>query len=249
MPSSKRFSDIPSSIEIPVRDQEDETVEIGLLNLVDDPTDLCDLFENERAARTYWMSVAMAYAKLGKIDHAIEMLIRGGNAMQNNNPKEKLSIVSCLCWMYLWKSREAPRVAPEGTLVAEAKTKEYYHLLATSTLNEALRINPAFPPLYLARGVLLLLKASLQPRSKSPGVNGSVDAEKTDHLRNALKSFDDALRVSQGKNSWPSWAGPARCSRWASTPTRWPATRRCCTRARPGRPGPTHRHRAAASGS
>ena len=61
-PVSKRFSDIPSSIDVPVQDQEDEAVEIDLENL-DDPTDLCDLFENERAARTYWMSVSLAYAK------------------------------------------------------------------------------------------------------------------------------------------------------------------------------------------
>ena len=199
VPSSKRFSDVPASIDVPVQDQEDEAVEIDLENLMDDPTDLCDLFENERAARTYWMSVSLAYAKQGKVDYAIEMLIRGGNAMQNNNPKEKLSIVSCLCWMYLWKSREAPRVAPEGALVSEAKTKEYYLQLATSTLNEALRINPAFPPLYLARGVLLLLRASLQTPSKAGGA-GSVDADKAELLRTALKSFDDALRVSQGKN-------------------------------------------------
>lgn len=115
-PVSKRFSDIPTSIDVPVQDQEDEAVEIDLENL-DDPTDLCDLFENERAARTYWMSVSLAYAKQGKIDYAIEILLRGNSAMQNNNPnpKEKLSMLSCLCWMYLWKSRDAPRVAPEGT--------------------------------------------------------------------------------------------------------------------------------------
>jgi RNA polymerase-associated protein CTR9 len=199
VPSSKRFSDVPSSIDVPVQDQEDEAVEIDLENLVDDPSDLCDLFENERAARTYWMSVSLAYAKQGKIDYAIEMLIRGGGAMHNNNPKEKLSIVSCLCWMYLWKSREAPRVASEGTLKDDAKTKEYFLQLATSTLNEALRINPAFPPLYLARGVLLLLRASLQSPSKSLA-SGSVDNEKAELLRTALKSFDDAIRVSQGKN-------------------------------------------------
>ena len=123
VPSSKRFSDVPASIDVPVQDQEDEAVEIDLENLMDDPTDLCDLFENERAARTYWMSVSLAYAKQGKVDYAIEMLIRGGNAMQNNNPKEKLSIVSCLCWMYLWKSREAPRVAPEGALVSSREPR------------------------------------------------------------------------------------------------------------------------------
>ncbi|KAL7626241.1 protein required for normal CLN1 and CLN2 G1 cyclin expression [Parahypoxylon ruwenzoriense] len=200
VPISKRFSDIPSAIDIPVQgDQEDEAVEIDLEDLVDDPTELCTLFENERAARTYWMAVSLAYAKQKKIDHAIEMLNRGGNAMQDNNPKEKLSIVTCLCWMYLWKSREAPRVPPEGALPSEAKTKDYYLQLATSSLNEASRINPAFPPLFLARGVLQLLKASLQAPSKAPG-SGHVEQDKADLLKSALKAFDQASKVSQGKN-------------------------------------------------
>jgi RNA polymerase-associated protein CTR9 len=159
---------------------------------------LCTLLENEGAARTYWMTVSLAYAKQKKVDHAIEMLIKGGQAMRGGQ-KEKLSMLSCLCWMYLWKSREAPRIPPEGGLVSEAKTKEYYLQLSTSTLNEALRINPAFPPLFLARGVLQLLKASLQPPSKS-AVPGAIDPEKSEILRASLKSFEDAIRVSQGRN-------------------------------------------------
>ncbi|KAH8895020.1 tetratricopeptide [Thozetella sp. PMI_491] len=201
VPKSKRFSDIPATIDIPVQDQEDEAVEIDLEELAEDPTELCTLFEMERAARTYWMTVALAYAKRRRIDFAIEILLRGSNAMQANNPREKLSIVSCLCWLYLWKSREAPRVTPDGVLVSEAKTKEYYLQLATSSLNEASRINPAFPPLFLARGVLYLLKASLQAPSKAAGpAPNAVDPDKADQLRSAIKSFDDAIKVSQGKN-------------------------------------------------
>lgn len=196
VPQTKRFSDIPSTIDIPVQDQDDEAVEIDLEELADDPTELCTLFEMEHAARTYWMTVALAYAKQKKVDFAIEMLIRGANAMQANQ-REKLSIITCLCWMYLWKSREAPRVAPEGMTIAEAKTKEHYLQLATQSLNDASRINPAFPPLFLARGVLILLRASLQPPSKAPG---SVDSHKAEQLRNALKSFEEAIRVSHGKN-------------------------------------------------
>ncbi|KAM7201011.1 hypothetical protein V8F20_005020 [Naviculisporaceae sp. PSN 640] len=201
IPKSKRFTDIPATLDIPVEGQEDEAVEIDLQDLADDPTELCSLFEMERAARTYWMTVALAYAKQNKIDHAIEVLQRGAAAMQQNNPREKLSLVTCLCWMYLWKSRDAPRVAPEGSLVSEAKTKEYYLQLATQNLNDASRINPAFPPLFLARGVLYLLRASLQHPSKSPATGPlGIDAEKGELLRSAIKSFDDALRVSQGKN-------------------------------------------------
>lgn len=200
VPVSIRFSDIPSAIDIPVQgDQEDEAVEIDLEDLVDDPTELCTLFENEHAAKTYWMTVALAYAKQHKIDHAIEMLLRGGGAIQSNasNPRDKVSMICCLCWMYLWKSREAPRVPPDGVRVSEAKTKEYYLQLATSSLNDAARLNPSFPPIFLARGVLLLLRASLQAPSKTAGGIGS---EKQELLKTAVKSFDDALRVSQGKN-------------------------------------------------
>ncbi|KAK4039213.1 hypothetical protein C8A01DRAFT_36836 [Parachaetomium inaequale] len=191
---SKRFTDIPATIDIPMQD--DVEVEIDLQVLPDDPTELCSVFENEQSPRIYWMTVALAYAKQNKIDFAIEMLIRGANVLQANQ-REKLSIITCICWLYLWKSREAPRVAPEGALVSEAKTKEYYLQLATQSLNDASRINPAFPPLFLARGVLILLKASLQPSSKAPG---AVDSHKAEQLRNALKSFEEAIRVSQGKN-------------------------------------------------
>ncbi|KAJ2967051.1 hypothetical protein NQ176_g9853 [Zarea fungicola] len=200
VPVSIRFSDIPSAIDIPVQgDQEDEAVEIDLEDLVDDPTELCTLFENEHAAKTYWMTVALAYAKQHKIDHAIEMLLRGGGAIQSNtsNPRDKVSMICCLCWMYLWKSREAPRVAPDGIRPSEVKTKEHYLQLATSSLNDAARLNPSFPPIFLARGVLLLLRASLQAPSKTAGGIGS---EKQELLKTAVKSFDDALRVSQGKN-------------------------------------------------
>ncbi|EGY14790.1 tetratricopeptide repeat protein [Verticillium dahliae VdLs.17] len=198
-PTSKRFSDIPSAIDVPVHGEaEDEAVEIDLEALFDDPTEVCTLLENERAARTYWMTVALAYAKQKNIDHAIEMLVRGGNSMRDNTPREKLSLIGCLCWMYLWKVREAPRLPPDGVPASEAKTKEHYLQLATSTLNNASRINHAFPPLFLARGVLQLLRASLQI-PKATGL-GKLDNEKADLLRAALKAFEDAIRVSQGKN-------------------------------------------------
>ncbi|KAI0110492.1 hypothetical protein GGR51DRAFT_511405 [Nemania sp. FL0031] len=197
---SKRFSDIPGTIEVPVQEDDDFiNVEIDLNNLVDDPTELCDMFENEHTARLYWMTIALAYAKQNKTDRAIEVLNRGSNAMQDTTPVEKLSLISCVCWMYLRKSREAPRVPPEGALLSEAKTKDHYLQLATSSLNEASRINPAFPPLFLARGVLQLLKASLQAPSKAAG-GGPIDQAKADLLKSALKSFEQASKVSQGKN-------------------------------------------------
>ena len=89
----------------------------------------------------------------------------------------------------------------------EARTKDYFIQQATATLNEASRISPSYPPLFLARGVLLLLKASLQPPSKS--ATATHDPERVDTLRQAMKCFEDALRSSNGKNMFAT-LGKAR---------------------------------------
>ncbi|KAG9254928.1 uncharacterized protein F5Z01DRAFT_706049 [Emericellopsis atlantica] len=201
-----RFRDIPNSLLIPTHGEQDEDlagVEIGLENLDDDPEDLCTLLENEQAAKTFWMTSALAYAKKGSVDQAIDILIRGSNAVQANSSgsstgqRDRVSMLCCLCWLYLYKSREAPRLVPEGVSASEVKTKEQYLQMATSSLNDVARLNPSFSPMYLARGVLLLLKASLHAPSKTGSVAGS---EKHGLLKTAAKAFEDALRVSHGKN-------------------------------------------------
>ncbi|KAI9805195.1 MAG: hypothetical protein M1825_001031 [Sarcosagium campestre] len=201
--ATKRFSDIPSAIDIPVQGIDaEEDLELNLEDALDDPTELCTVLESEGAARGFWMTIALAYAKQRKVDYAIEMLSKGLAAMGNSGrgtPKDRLSMLSCLCWLYLWKSREAPRVIPGGTLVSEARNKDYYLQASTATLNEATRINQSFPPLYLARGVLYLLRASLQPPSRGHGP-GSQDSERVETLKQAAKCFEDALRASKGKN-------------------------------------------------
>lgn len=199
--SNQRFSDIPSAIDIPVSGADiEEAVEVDLEGLLDDPTELCTLLENENAAKNFWMVISLAYAKQGKMDHAIEILNKGLVSLSRGPQKEKIGLLSLLCWLYLYKSREAPRVVPEGELVSEARTKDYYLQAATGTLNEASRVNPSFPPLFLARGILSLLRASLQPPSKAPAPGAVEHSERVETLRQALKCFDDASRVSTGRN-------------------------------------------------
>jgi len=109
----QRFSDVPPAIDIPVSEGDiEEAVEVNLVELLDDPTELCTLLENENVAKHFWMVIALAYAKQRKVDHAIEILTKGLGALSRGRADEKLSILSCLCWMYLWKCREAPRVKP-----------------------------------------------------------------------------------------------------------------------------------------
>lgn len=109
-PFSRRFSDIPSAVDVVLDDS--EAVEIDLDGLPDDPTELCTLLENESVARGYWMIIALAYAKHHKVDLAIEVLTKAVAAIAPRAPKDKLSMLTCLCWLDLWKSREAPRMIP-----------------------------------------------------------------------------------------------------------------------------------------
>jgi RNA polymerase-associated protein CTR9 len=81
----------------------------------------------------------------------------------------------------------------------EVKTKEYYIQLATSVLNDASRISPSYAPLFLARGVLYLLRASLQAPPTSAGPH-QISTERMETLKQAAKCFEDALRASHGKN-------------------------------------------------
>ncbi|KAJ5144173.1 uncharacterized protein N7515_002960 [Penicillium bovifimosum] len=193
-----RFSDTPDAIDIPASSFDSE-VEVSLLELPDDPTELCTLLENEKAAKNFWMIIALAYAKRKQYDHAIDILSKGLASVAHGATKEKLGLLGWICWLYLLKSRSAPRVAPEGELYSEAKTKDHYLQLATSTLNEASRLNPAYPPLFLARGVLCLLRASLYaPRPVRPG---AIDtSERNESLRQALKCFDESSKAFGGRN-------------------------------------------------
>lgn len=193
-----RFSDIPDAIDIPASSFDSE-VEVSLLDLPEDPTELCTLLENERAAKNFWVIIALAYAKRKQIDHAIDILNKGLSSVAHGATKEKLGLLGWVCWLLMLKSRQAPRVAPEGELYSEAKTKDHYLQLATSTLNEASRLNPAYPPLFLARGVLCLLRASLYPpRAVRPGTVDS--SERAESLRQALKCFDESSKAFGGRN-------------------------------------------------
>ncbi|KAI5307142.1 hypothetical protein KEM55_008401, partial [Ascosphaera atra] len=132
-----RFSDIPSAIDIPVSTLEGEAseVEISLEELPENPTELCTLLDNEKAPRNFWLTIALAYVKQGQIDLAIEILKRALASLAQGVTKEKLGIMGWICWLYMLKSRHAPRVASEAR--PDVKTKDHWLQAATATLNEA----------------------------------------------------------------------------------------------------------------
>jgi RNA polymerase-associated protein CTR9 len=119
----QRFGQIPASIDIPVQDGGgEESVELDLAELHDDPTDLCSLLAAENAKKHYWITIASAYAKNGETDYAIEILTKGladvdapkptGAPDARQKADDKLSFLCALCWMYLYKCRDAPRLNP-----------------------------------------------------------------------------------------------------------------------------------------
>ena len=191
---SLRFSDIPSAIDIPIEEGE---VEVDLTELPEDPTELCQLLEGEKAARHLWVQVSLAYAKQAQPDHSIDILNKGLASLARSQPKDRLSLLSGIACLYLLKSRTAPRVPPEDNKDPNVKLKDQYLKDATATINEALRLNPSFVPLHLIRGVLYLLRASL---TVSLRTGAAAEAERADSLKQALKCFEDALKASGGRN-------------------------------------------------
>ncbi|ORY17631.1 hypothetical protein BCR34DRAFT_596805 [Clohesyomyces aquaticus] len=196
-----RYSEIPPAISVAVAEVDGPIdVEISLDDdIQDDPTELCTLLENEKSEKSTWVKVAIAYAMHKKLDVGIEVLSRAVGAFTKARADDRLSILNALCWLYLLKCREAPRVKPEGQLPSEARTKDFYIQAATSVLNDASRISPSYPPLFLARGVLLLLRASLQAPSTAAGPS-QISSERMETLKQAAKCFEDAQRSSAGKN-------------------------------------------------
>lgn len=109
-----RFSKVPPTIVITVVEAEGPyDIDVPLdEDIQEDPTELCTLLENEKSAKSTWMTVAIAYAKHKKIDVAIEVLDKTASVFARARTDDRLSILNGLCWLYLLKCREAPRIRP-----------------------------------------------------------------------------------------------------------------------------------------
>ena len=117
-----RFSDIPRQLELPVGGEgSEETVEIDLTQLMDDPTELCTVLEGESLPKLYWVTCAMAYARLHKLDLAVDVISRSLQKFRQGSPVDRLQLVSCLCWLHLMRSREAHRLTIGKSYCKEMK--------------------------------------------------------------------------------------------------------------------------------
>ncbi|CAN9221305.1 unnamed protein product [Alternaria alternata] len=184
-----RYSDVPSSITISVADDEGGQLDVEIPldeQIQDDPTELCDILEAEKSATSTWVQVAVAYAKRKRIETAIDVLRQATQVFNRARGEDRLSILNGLCWLYLLKCREAPRVRPQNA-DGDVKLKEYWIQSATGVLNDASRISPSHPP-----------AASLQGPATAAG--STVSPERMETLKQAAKCFEDALRASNGRN-------------------------------------------------
>ncbi|KAF2159878.1 hypothetical protein M409DRAFT_70765 [Zasmidium cellare ATCC 36951] len=176
----ERFADVPDIIDVPF---ENDLVNIDTTQEIDDIEELCDLLKNEHVECKYWVTIALAYVKQGHAANAIDILKRAAEVMRQASSPDRLSILLCLAWIYVYQSRRSPRPKAQ-----DEQNKDEWLTAATTILNDASKINPAYPPLYLARGTVSLLRAALKPQ------------ERSELLRQASKCFDDAYRASNGKN-------------------------------------------------
>jgi RNA polymerase-associated protein CTR9 len=108
-----RYSDVPNAITISVADEEGGQLDVEVPldeDIQDDPTELCAILENEKSLTSTWVQVAVAYAKQKKVDVALDVLKQAIGVFGRSRAEDRLSILNGLCWLYLLKCREAPRV-------------------------------------------------------------------------------------------------------------------------------------------
>lgn len=124
-----RYSDVPSAITISVADDEGGQLDVEIPldeDIQDDPTELCAILENEKSLTSTWVKVAVAYAKHRKVDVAVDVLSQAMHVFSSARGDDRLSILNGLCWLYLLKCRESPRVKPGATSLRVIDRPEYH---------------------------------------------------------------------------------------------------------------------------
>jgi RNA polymerase-associated protein CTR9 len=95
------------------QDGEAYDIELSLGQDLDENLDgVFTLLETERMPRSYWMTVALAYAKHDKVEAAIDLLRRAKDVFGSGRAEDRLHVLNALCWLYLLKYRAAVRLKP-----------------------------------------------------------------------------------------------------------------------------------------
>ncbi|VVT55082.1 uncharacterized protein SAPINGB_P004418 [Magnusiomyces paraingens] len=176
----------------------DEVVTIDLVNdLREDPEEICTLLRNESCDRSYWLAIATAYARLGNVDNAIEIVKTGMEFLQTE--EDTLHFLSLLVWLYYRKERDAPNFDQDT-----GETKKSYRRLATQAANRIAMIDRQSTLGHLTRGELSVLKGDFEGSLNSFRVvlTESSDSNLFGHLGKARvlyskKNYKGALAIYQ----------------------------------------------------
>ncbi|KAK6458401.1 protein required for normal CLN1 and CLN2 G1 cyclin expression [Scheffersomyces xylosifermentans] len=99
-----------------------QIVSINLVEeLPDDPNELVSFLESENCSRKYWITVASAYAQLGKLNEALE-IVKSALNLTHFSDEDNKSFHSFLVWLYF-------------KFVSNGVDKESYLLKASSEIN------------------------------------------------------------------------------------------------------------------
>ena len=135
-------------IELPLSGADDQTLEIDLAVLSEDPTELCEILDNESAIPTYWITIAVEYVKQNYFDQAVDILERGlQSPAVVASRSERMPFYSLLASIHLRRARESV-----------AASREKHMVTAVQSLNEAQRIDPSAPINMINRAIWASLK-------------------------------------------------------------------------------------------
>ncbi|CDK26774.1 unnamed protein product [Kuraishia capsulata CBS 1993] len=143
-----------STISIPLKGDEEVVIDAND-ELPEDPTELCDLLENEEAGKDQWLSIARAYANQGRFDESAEVIKRGlsSSTIIDSTSDVQASFHTFLAWLYLSQ---------------QFKSQDSFSLdLANNESNTAFSLNPESLNTGLAMGILSLESEGKLDRASS----------------------------------------------------------------------------------
>ncbi|ORX50505.1 TPR-like protein [Hesseltinella vesiculosa] len=144
------YASRPKTIEVPL--QHEQVLEVVCDDLPANPTELTDIFNQEKVPLTYYRALAIEYHEQQKMNECITVINAGldiAGKSPTTQPREKLPLYTLLATLYLGLAKQAN---------TDKKLKEDYLTLATQTLNEADRIHNHYEQSFIIKGHLFLLR-------------------------------------------------------------------------------------------
>ncbi|KAF1795976.1 hypothetical protein V8B55DRAFT_1454269 [Mucor lusitanicus] len=193
------------TIEVPL--QHEQVLEVVCNDLPTNPTELTDIFRQESVGLPYYRMLAIEYYEQDKIEQSISVVQAGlttASQSPHTTPRQKLPLLTLIATLYM-------RLAKKET---DNTQRQKYLEDATQSINAADRIYNQYEPTFVVKGNLYILLRKVDDASRSfnmvlekrpnciPALLGRAKIQyHLQHYKNALKTYQTALKYSRGKFS------------------------------------------------